>query len=127
MKHVLFFDQKCPLCQHSVRAVLSRDRRKIFCFAPLGGATAKRVGIETENTLVLLENYTTSCQKIWVRGRGFFRILWLLGGWRRLIGWLYLCPIGLDLGYRLLAHQRHCLGLKGDPHLLAKYPDRFLP
>jgi predicted DCC family thiol-disulfide oxidoreductase YuxK len=39
----VFYDGGCALCHRSVRFVVKRDRRALFRFAPLGGATFRRL------------------------------------------------------------------------------------
>lgn len=40
---ILFYDGSCALCHGFVRWVLRRDRQAVFQFAPLQGATFKRL------------------------------------------------------------------------------------
>jgi predicted DCC family thiol-disulfide oxidoreductase YuxK len=102
--HVIYFDHTCALCQKTKRFVESIDKRKIFSFLHLEGSNLPRE-LLSENTLVLLENGV----RIWIRGRAVFRILWLVGGWWKLLGWLCFVPVGVDLIYRLVSRLRHRL------------------
>lgn len=127
MKSLILFDRDCPLCRKSIGFIFERDAKHRFLFAPLSGKTAKEVvknsKLLKENTLVLLEDWRTPQKRLWIRGRGAFRILWLLGGKWRLLGWLCFVPFGIDLFYRLIAHHRHRLKISGDlPHA----PGRFV-
>lgn len=97
----IFFDRGCKLCRDAIKKIQVRDREGLFEYFPLDSARAKEVLTEElrrGDTLVLLEG-----EKVWVRAKAVFRILGLLGSkW----GWLIHVP-GLDLGYRLIAHNRH--------------------
>lgn len=127
MKSLILFDKECPLCRKSVGFVLAHDTKHRFLFAPLSGETArasvKNKRLLKENTLILFEDWRTPQERLWIRGRGAFRILWLLGGKWRLLGWLCFIPLGVDLVYRLIARHRRRLPISGDlPHA----PGRFL-
>jgi predicted DCC family thiol-disulfide oxidoreductase YuxK len=111
VKHLLFFDEQCPLCQKAVKRVLKLDRKKQFLFASLSGKTAKHEEIHEKNTLVLIENYETTHSRIWRRGKGALRIFWLIGGPWKLLGLLSYLP-GADLIYRWISHHRHNLSRK---------------
>lgn len=115
-KHLVFYDGDCGLCDHVVQFLLKHDKEQKFLFAPLQGITAANSLQElppkykTLDTLILLENYATPQQKSYVLGRGAFRILWLLGGTWKLIGWISFLPSFLyDWGYRLIARNRRYL------------------
>jgi predicted DCC family thiol-disulfide oxidoreductase YuxK len=130
--NLIFFDDHCSFCQRCMGMLLAWDRGKKMHFSPLEGREAERVltgseaYLKKENTLVLFENYQMPRQKIWTRGRGFFRILWLLGGWWSLLGWLAFCPIGINFLYRLVARYRHRYKGPLQGNLALKYRDRFL-
>ena len=115
MQHLIFFDDGCSLCRKSIRLILDIDHDEIFSFAPLDGNTAARElprvlkGWQKEDSLVLLENYGTLKQKLWLRGRAVFRIFWLLGDFWTLLGWLCFVPIGVDFLYRIIARHRALL------------------
>jgi predicted DCC family thiol-disulfide oxidoreductase YuxK len=132
MTHLIFFDHNCALCQRSVRWILRRDRRALFRFAPLEGQTAAAILIREkeylrqENSLVLVEDYELR-PKVWLRGRAVFRILWLLGGVYRLLGWLHFLPFCTDGLYRLVARHRHALTLSIKEELSLDEKARFLP
>ncbi len=89
--NTIFYDASCSLCQRSIAWIKARDRKKIFAFEPLK---------KEADSLILIEG-----EKKWVRGRAVMRILWLLGGKWKLIGWLYVVPF-IDLFYRLVARHR---------------------
>ena len=134
-QHLLFYDGECGLCDHFVQFVLRIDQKGKFLFAPLQGDTACDVlkdlpeEIKQADSLVLVENYHSSNQKIWILGKGALRVAWLLGGCWKIIGWISFLPSFLyDWCYRLVAKNRHRLFSK-DSCLI---PDpsnklRFLP
>ncbi len=131
----MFYDGQCGLCDRIVQFLLRADRKEQFLFAPLQGTTAVTVlkdlpdEYKTVDSLVLVENYQQPDQRFYVMGRGAFRILWILGGWWMLLGWIaFLPPILYDWGYRMVARNRHRL-FTGD---VCELPDpnkrkRFLP
>jgi predicted DCC family thiol-disulfide oxidoreductase YuxK len=108
MKSIIFLDQHCPLCRRTMNFLVLHDREKRFHFAPLDGKTAEKMflgnlaHLRTLNTVVLIEQPSG---KIWLRGQAVFRVLWLLGGWWKLIGWLYAMPF-VDLVYKFVAKHR---------------------
>ena len=131
-KHLVFYDGQCGLCDHVVQFLIKHDKDRIFVFAPLQGSTAKVVlkdhpsFLEQMDTLVLIENYGTDQQQIYVLGKGTFRILWLLGGFWKVIGWLSFLPSQIyDWGYRLVARNRGYFFR--DKSCIVPDKDRFLP
>jgi predicted DCC family thiol-disulfide oxidoreductase YuxK len=108
MKSIIFFDQDCPLCRRTINFLVRQDRQKRFHFAALDGKTAERMflsgwaHLRRLNTVVLVEQPSG---KISIRGRAVFRVVWLLGGWWKLIGWLYQMPF-VDLAYKFVAKHR---------------------
>jgi predicted DCC family thiol-disulfide oxidoreductase YuxK len=112
-----------------VQFVLRHDEAENFAFAPLQGETAKRLLKEVlrEDSLVLVENFETK-PAIYQLGQGAFRILWLLGGYWTLLGWIsFLPPFLYNWGYRLIAKHRHVLISKNSCLLIpAHYRSRFL-
>lgn len=115
-KHLVFYDGDCGLCDHVVQFLLKYDKKQKFLFAPLQGNTAEKTLKELPeeykslDTLILLESYDTPKQKSYVLGKAAFRILWLLGGFWHILGWISFLPSFLyDWGYRIVAHYRHQL------------------
>ncbi len=95
---------------------LSWDKRKVFGFVPITDPVAKVFlkdrykELKGFNTLILIENSLSSNPKIWIKGRAVMRILWLLGGLKKLlVGWLCFVPFGLDGIYEQVAKRRHRL------------------
>lgn len=113
MSHIVFFDGKCGLCDHVVQWVLKADTKNIFYFAPLQGITAEATlshlpaSIRKADSMVLIENYKTKDQKIYLFGKGVFRTLWLLGGAYKALGWPFFLPSFLyDWLYWIVAKNR---------------------
>lgn len=113
MKHLILFDDRCSLCWRSVNRIRNWDSKKQFDYFPIQGGLAKQVlktkydQLKNANTLILIENYQGPSPKIWIKGRAVMRILWLIGGWRKLIGWLAFIPLGVDQVYSFVAKRRH--------------------
>lgn len=112
-KHLILFDDSCSLCWRSVNRVLSWDRKKVFQFSPIKAESSKLFlknrwkELKNANTLILIENYNSADAKIWIRGRAVIRILWLLGGWKKIPGAFALIPFGTDAIYSFVAKRRH--------------------
>lgn len=105
MKHLIFFDSTCKMCQKSIRKVQELDTQHIFEFYPLNSSKAKELlppHLLKGDTMVLLENQ----KKIWIRSKAVFRIFKLLDGKFKWLGAFCYVP-GLDLFYRAIAHNRH--------------------
>lgn len=135
MKHLLFYDGQCGLCDKMVQWVLERDHDERFAFAPLQGETAKRFlkdlppELKSLDSVILVENYQFSNPHIYVMGKAVFRTLWLLDGLWVLIGWISFLPAFLyNWGYRMVARNRR----KWFPTIQCPVPNpatehRFLP
>lgn len=115
-QHLILFDDTCSLCWRSVNRIRSWDRKKQFLFSPIKGDVAKGALKEkwekfmNANTLILIENDGTASARIWIKGRAVMRVLWLIGGWRKLLlGWLAFVPFGIDQVYNWIAKRRHRL------------------
>ena len=114
MNHLILFDDTCRFCWNSVNRIRKWDKKGHFFISPIGGDLAKKVlkgkyeQFKNADTLVLVEDFEKTPIKIWIKGRGAMRIFWLLGGWRKLVGWLAFIPI-VDLFYTFIAKRRHRL------------------
>lgn len=113
MKHLVFYDGACGLCDHIVQFLLKIDKKRNFIFAPLQGKTFINFFknnsdiYQRTDSLILIENYQTKTQ-IYRYGKGAFRIAWLLGGPWKLIGWIHFLPSLLyDWAYFIIARNRH--------------------
>jgi predicted DCC family thiol-disulfide oxidoreductase YuxK len=136
-KHLIFFDGECPLCHRAVRYVIHHDKKEIFYFAPLQGKTAKNeIGDFKKkdpelDTIILLENYQSMKQKIFIEGRAALRIFWHLGKFHAVLGVLSFLPSDLfDAFYRFIARRRYGLFSTISIQSILKnplYQDRFLP
>ncbi len=113
-KHLILFDDTCTFCWRSTYKLRTLDRKGICYFSPLSGDLAKAIlkkkwnALSKANTVVLVENYTSSEPQIWTKGRAVTRIFWLMGNWRKLIGALSFMPSFLiDPLYSFVAKRRH--------------------
>ncbi|MBA3238601.1 MAG: DUF393 domain-containing protein [Parachlamydiaceae bacterium] len=113
MSHLVFYDGSCGLCDHVVQFLLAHDKKGLFLFAPLQGKTALKVLNKLppeyigEDSLVLVENFQEANERFYVLGKGALRIMWLLGGGWKLLGWISFLPAFLyDWAYRLVARNR---------------------
>jgi len=131
MKHLIFYDQPCPLCNRAVRFVLRADTKEEFGFAPLDGETATKElqGLYLKHpdldTLVLLQDYGEEKEQTLIEGKAVLRIFWLLRGKYTLIGWLSFLPSPLfDWMYRIVARHRYKIFPPAVPYRTD--PNRFL-
>jgi predicted DCC family thiol-disulfide oxidoreductase YuxK len=97
-RDTVFFDDGCSFCRDSVRWVKDHDAKKRFVFKPLRDIPEYL----NENSVVLREK----SGRVWLRGRAALRILWLIGGRWKWLGFLHIVPLLPDLIYRLIAHAR---------------------
>jgi predicted DCC family thiol-disulfide oxidoreductase YuxK len=114
LRHLVFYDGQCGLCDHIVQFLLRVDKHEIFVFAPLQGETAEKLlaglpeNFKQIDSIILVENYQSPQPEIYVLSKAVFKICWLLGGVWALIGSLSFLPSYLfDWGYRLVAKNRH--------------------
>lgn len=127
---VLYFDGVCGLCSRAVDFVIRHDRRGTFRFAPLQGETAA-TQLPPADTSNLNSMVLVTPQGTFRRSAAAVRILWMLGSFWRLLGWiLWIVPAPLrDAGYNLVAALRYRLFGK---HETCRLPtpaerERFLP
>lgn len=105
---VIFFDGVCGLCNHWIDFVLSRDRNRLFHFAPLQGETARdwlKMGPHEElSSVVLLD-----ARGIHRKTDAVWRMLVQLGGVCRIAGRLLrLVPRPVrNWGYDFVARHRY--------------------
>ena len=59
-KNIIFYDDNCVLCNHSIQFLIKKDRQNQFLFAPLQGKLAKKsiddVYIKKLDSFVILSN-----------------------------------------------------------------------
>ena len=127
---IIFFDGVCGFCNRSVNFVLSRDKKRVFRFAPLQGEPARQClapeCYENLNNMVLLDEtgqYPKSSAAV--------RILQKMGGFWSLLGtllWLIPRPIR-NAGYMLVAKFRYQLFGKMETCRIPSQEeqDQFLP
>ena len=128
--HLVFYDGTCGLCDHAVQYILKVDRKQVFVFAPLDGETAKKILHKPPDvdSMILVENFGSPEQRIYLQSRAVWRICWLLGGSWRLLGWLCFLPGFLfDWAYRIVARQRRRFFSSACPLPNPSQRNRFLP
>lgn len=112
-KHLILYDGYCNLCHSLVVCILNKDKKGVFFFAPLQGTTAKMVFQTLPSlyvqldSLILVENYQTHVQKVWIKGKAVLRISGLLGGWYLTFSWMALLPgFVVNPFYMVIAKRR---------------------
>lgn len=135
LRHLVFYDGNCGLCDHVVQFVFTADKKHLFVFAPLQGETASKYlknlspEIRFSDSLILIENYQSPYPRVYILAKGALRIGWLLGWPWFLFGWLSFLPGWLfDWAYRFVASHRHRF-FPSDTCFIppANQKDRFLP
>ncbi len=117
---ILVFDAQCLLCNGWVRFLLRHDRRGVFCFAAIQGATGQallhQAGLQVEGlqTLLLVDG-----NRSWQHTSAILQALHHLG-WPWRVAWLGGCvPAPLrDALYRLIARNRYRIFGRADTCML---------
>ena len=133
-RHLILYDGYCGLCHSMVRCILKRDKKQVFVFAPLQGATASEVFEILPNlysqldSIILFENYQTEHQKVWIKAKASMRISGLLGGWYHLFSWMaYLPSFLVNPIYSFIAKRRfHAFGTTSSLLPDPAHKNRFL-
>lgn len=128
-KPIIFFDGVCHLCNGFVDAVILRDSRALFQFAPLQGSTAQKMLTPQEqqslDSVILWQN-----QEKYQRSDAILKIFVSLGGVYKLFALGFLIPSFLRDGiYSWVARHRYGWFGKRDFCRLptASEKDRLLP
>lgn len=117
-KPILFYDEVCALCNHSLKFLINNDRKNSLLFSPLQGHIAKKMLDEVYqknlNTFVVLNNnkiYTKAkAIKFLIKNvEGFkkFRVLLLIPN--PIINLFYVL-VG-QIRYKLFGKTKNCLYL----------------
>ena len=105
---IVVFDAECLLCNYWVQFLLRHDRRAVFKFASIQGATGRQLlaqhGLRVDGLQTLL---VVDGPRAWQHTSAILRVLHALGwpwrlGW---IGWLVPAPLR-DAAYRWVARNR---------------------
>ncbi|MEN6605639.1 MAG: DUF393 domain-containing protein [Bryobacteraceae bacterium] len=112
MPDTIFYDGGCGLCHWFVRAVILRDRRRVFRFAPLEGATFDRI-VPRDERAGLPDSVVvrTTDGRLLIRSAAVLHVLGQLGRcWRVFAGMLRAVPASLrDAVYNVIARTRRRL------------------
>jgi predicted DCC family thiol-disulfide oxidoreductase YuxK len=117
---IVVFDAKCLLCSSSVHFLLRHDRKGVFQFASIqgatGGALLAKAGLPVNGlqTLLLVDG-----ESVWQNTAATFRIAHGLGWpWRSAwVFWLVPAPLR-DAVYRAIARNRYRLFGSSDTCLI---------
>jgi len=114
--HLVLYDGVCGLCDRSVQFILRNDRHNRFRFATLQGTTgsdlARKHGFDPEelSSFILILDHDGATERAMRKGKAGLRVLWELGGFWRILGWLSILPGWLvDPFYSLIASNRYKL------------------
>ena len=106
-KNVIFFDGVCHLCNGFVDAVISRDKKHRFLFAPLQGRTAEQL-LSLEDRKNLETVIYREKNQTYYRSAAVLKILTNLGGIYQVfwLGWIIPGFIR-DALYKIIAKNRY--------------------
>jgi len=106
---ILFFDGHCNLCNNSVDFVITRDKKRVFRFAPLQGETAKdvlgdvNIDLEHPDSFVLSKD-----NEVYFRSTAALMVARQLGfPWSLMSVFLVVPPFIRDAVYNLIARNRY--------------------
>ena len=106
-RNVIFFDGVCHLCNAFVDAVISRDPRHHYLFAPLQGSTAEEL-LPPEDRVKLDTVIYFEAGKIYHRSSAVLKVVSGLGGVYKLLALAWIIPGPLrDLAYNYVAKNRY--------------------
>jgi len=110
---LILFDGECAMCNRSMRALLRADTQGVLRCAPLSGTTASEVFSrhphlhENMGTMVLIEGFGSSREKVSLRSSAVLRAACHLPGWRLAARLALLVPTPIRDGfYRFVARNR---------------------
>lgn len=107
MRKVVFFDGVCHLCNGFVDAVISKDKKHTYLFAPLQGTTAKDLLSEKDRTDLDTVVYFEA-GKLYYRSSAILKIMTGLGGVYKLLAVAWILPTPLrDFLYKIVAKNRY--------------------
>ena len=108
-KAVIIFDESCKLCNNAVRFIIRHDRKKRFCFIPLGTVKADEYiklyygGITEKGTMAFITK-----GRIYFKSDAVLRILRYLDGfWPVLFIFLIVPGFIRDPVYDIVAKYRY--------------------
>ena len=111
---LVLYDGVCGLCDRSVQFLLAEDRRQRLLYAPLQGETAATIRprhpalTEDLTSIVLVRNFGSAEEKIYVKTAAVLRILDEIGGFWRPLSWLRALPRApRDAVYDWIARKRY--------------------
>ena len=112
--HLLLYDGVCGLCHKLTQFVLEHDRQRLFRFASLQSAAARKIlepfGCDPDHltSMRVLVSYRSRAPRLLSRGRAALFVMTQLGWPWRAAGMLTLLPtIVLDLTYDVIARNRY--------------------
>lgn len=114
-EHVVLYDGTCGFCHRTVQWIVAADARGQFHFAPLQGPTAaalraRHPALPDDLDSVVYVDRSTGTERVFVRADAILRVAERLDRRPWWTPWLRALPRPLaDLGYRLVARNRHRL------------------
>ena len=134
-EHIVLYDGTCGICNRTVQRILDIDGCGQFHFAPLQGPTAaalraRHPDLPTDLDSIIYVDRSSGEERVFVRSDAALRIAKRLGSLPVWLTWIPHLPHWLlDLGYRVVARNRHRLSrtLASCPLPPETVRARFLP
>jgi predicted DCC family thiol-disulfide oxidoreductase YuxK len=133
--HLVLYDGVCGLCNRLVQFLLATDRRAVFDFASLQGATGRAIvegagkNPDELNSFYVFANYRTPKSRILTKGQAALFVAGELGWPWKLVSLMRVLPsAALDRTYDLVARHRYRLFVRDDACVVPRpqYRDRFV-
>lgn len=108
LNNIIFFDDVCVLCAKTVKFLIQSDKNKLLKYSTLQGCTIKKLNICFENQNIQSLIFYSD-EKVYYKSQAVLKIMYLLGGWVRVLSVLLnLVPnFILNLIYDWVAKNRY--------------------
>jgi predicted DCC family thiol-disulfide oxidoreductase YuxK len=132
---VILYDGVCGLCNHGVRLVLKRDRKRVFRFASLQSSAGQEIlarhGITPDalDTFYVVRDFELAGERVLSKSSAAIYTAARLGGVWKAAAMMRLLPLRVrDWVYDTIARHRYRMFGRYDtcPLPEARYRDRFL-
>lgn len=108
LNNIIFFDDVCVLCAKTVKFLIQSDKNKVLKYSTLQGSTIKKLNICFENKNIQSLIFYSD-EQVYYKSQAVLKIMYLLGGWVRVLSVLLnLVPnLILNLIYDWVAKNRY--------------------
>jgi len=123
MNNIIFYDNKCKLCNFWIGFIIKRDKSKAFKFSSTNSKYASSLNIKS-SYISFVNN-----DKVYIKSKAIIYILNNLGGlWKLILTFLIIPTFIRDFFYDLIAKNRYKIFGKEDNCIIVnkEYLDRFI-